>query len=282
MGPVRAIDGRLLRAHFSRHAGEYDRYAAVQKRVVAQLSTRIAESGALTGLVLDVGTGTGALATELGGARAGRTFVLTDIAHGMTLAAGRRLPGTHPCDGDARRLPFAAASFDAVVSSNVYQWVDDLPAAFAEVSRVLRSGGRFAVALFGERTLCELREAHRQAVSDCGSTYASHVQSFPATDEVVAALAAAGLTCHDFIAFPEIDWHPDVPTLLRQLKQIGASNAAADRPKGLASRQVMQRMVALYEAAHRQPRGLPATYEVICAIAEKQVVTRTDERQDGK
>jgi malonyl-CoA O-methyltransferase len=270
MGPVKAIDGRLLRAHFSRHAGDYDRYAAVQKRVVGHLSTRVAASGALNGLVLDVGTGTGALAGELGSGGEGRTFVLSDIAHGMTLAASRRLPGTLPCDGDARRLPFAQESFAAVVSSSVYQWVEDLPAAFSEVARVLRRGGRFAVALFGERTLWELRHAHRQAVSDCNGCHGSHVQSFPAAGEVAAALAMAGLDCQDFTAFPETDWHPDVPTLLRQLKQIGASNAAADRPRGLASRLVMQRMIELYEAAHRQPQGLPATYEVICAIAEKR------------
>jgi malonyl-CoA O-methyltransferase len=269
MGPVSRIDGRLLRAHFSAHAGDYDRYAAVQKRVVSHLCGRIAANGPLTGLVLDVGTGTGALAAELGGSGAGRTFVLTDIAHGMTAAAARRLAGSLPCDGDASKLPFKNSSFDTVVSSNVYQWVSDLPAAFGEVARLLRPGGCFAVALFGERTLCELRDAHRQAVDECGGTHASHVQSFATAGEVAAALTAAGLACRDFAVYPEIDWHPSVPVLLRQLKQIGASNAAADRPKGLASRQVMARMISLYEAAHRQPQGLPATYEVICAVAIK-------------
>jgi len=269
MGPVSAIDGRLLRTHFSRHAGDYDRYAAVQKRVVAHLAARLAASGPLTGLVLDVGTGTGALALELGGVTVDRRFVLTDLAHGMTKAAAQRLPGAWPCDGDARKFPFIDASFTAVVSSNVYQWVDNLPAAFREVSRVLRSGGRFAVALFGERTLHELRNAHRQAVRECGGQYTSHVQSFPTASEVAAALDSAGLVCRDFACFPEIDWHPDVPALLCQLKQIGASNAAADRPKGLASRQVMQRMIRLYENRYRQPEGLPATYEVVCAVATK-------------
>jgi malonyl-CoA O-methyltransferase len=269
MGPVSAIDGRLLRAHFSSHAGDYDCYALVQKRVVADLAARLTATGPLTGLVLDVGTGTGALAAELVDSGSGCSFVLTDIAHGMTRAAAQRLPGTLPCDGDARKLPFADASFSVVVSSSVYQWVDDLPAAFREVARVLRPGGRFAVALFGERTLFELRDAHRQAVRECGGQHASHVQSFPTSAEVVAALAAAGLASRDFASFPEIDWHPEVPALLRQLKQIGASNAAADRPKGLASRQVMQRMVTLYETTHRHVQGIPATYEVVCAIAEK-------------
>jgi malonyl-CoA O-methyltransferase len=269
MGPVRAIDGRLLRTHFSTHAGDYDSYAWVQKRVVATLAARLAVTGPLNGLVLDIGTGTGALAAELGGDKAGRGFVLTDIAHGMTLAAAHRLPCTLACDGDAIKLPFLNKSFDAVVSSNVYQWVADLPAAFCEVARVLRPGCRFAVALFGERTLFELRDAHRLAVAEFGGAHFSHVQTFPSAAEVAGALESAGLVCRDFACFPEIDWHPDVPTLLRQLKHIGASNAAADRPKGLASRQVMQRMITLYNNMHRRPEGLPATYEVVCAIAEK-------------
>lgn len=269
MGPVSAIDGRLLRAHFSQHAGDYDRYAAVQKRVVARLAAQLTASGPLAGLVLDVGTGTGALALELGGTGSSCTFVLSDLAHGMTRAAAQRLPGALPCDGDACKLPFADGSFAAVVSSNVYQWVDDLPAAFREVARVLRPGGRFAVALFGERTLFELREAHRRAAVDCGSEHPSHVQNFPCANEVSSAAQGAGLTCRNFSCFQEIEWHADVPALLRQLKQIGASNAAADRPKGLASRQVIQRMIALYEQHHRQPQGIPATYEVLCMIAGK-------------
>lgn len=270
MGPVSAIDGRLLRTHFSTHAGDYDRYAAVQKRVAADLAARLAASGPLTGLVLDIGTGTGALALALGGSRDGRRFVLCDLAHGMTQAAAQRLPGALPCDGDASKLPFADATFAAVVSSNVYQWVADLPTAFGEGSRVLRPGGRFAVALFGEQTLCELRNAHRQAIAECGGERISHVQNFPTASEVAAALAGAGFCCRDFVAFPDIDWHPDVPTLLRQLKQIGAGNAAADRPKGMASREVMQRMITIYESMHRQAEGVPATYEIICAIAEKR------------
>ncbi|MCM2265661.1 MAG: methyltransferase domain-containing protein [Desulfuromonadales bacterium] len=269
MGPVSAIDGRLLRTHFSSHAGDYDRYAAVQKRVVAHLAARLAASGPLTGLVLDVGTGTGALALELGGVAVDRRFVLSDLAHGMTKTAAQRLPGALSCDGDARRFPFADGSFTAVVSSSVYQWVGDLPAAFREVSRVLRPGGRFAVALFGERTLYELRNAHRQAVVECNSDHPSHAQNFPSAAEVTSALDAAGMIRRDFACFPEIDWHPDVPALLRQLKQIGASNAAADRPHGLAPRRVMQRMLEIYEACYRFPEGIPATYEVVCAVAEK-------------
>lgn len=269
MGPVSAIDGHLVRAHFSAHADDYDRYALVQKRVVTRLAANLAGSVTLSGLVLDVGTGTGALAAELGGAQPGRRLVLSDIAHSMTLAAARRLSGTLSCDGDAKKLPFLNNTFNAVVSSSVYQWVEDLPAAFAEVTRVLRPGGCFALALFGEQTLFELRDAHRRAVAACGSERDSHVQNFPAVAEVAAALAGAGFACRVLDSYAEVDWHPDVPALLRQLKQIGAGNAAAQRPRGLASRQIMQAMLEHYERHHRQPQGIPATYQVVWAIADK-------------
>lgn len=52
------------------------------------------------------------------------------------------------CDivrADARHLPFAAESFDAVVASEVLEHIEDDGVAVAEIARVLRPGGRVAV-----------------------------------------------------------------------------------------------------------------------------------------
>ena len=46
--------------------------------------------------------------------------------------------------GDAYRLPFAGAAFDAVICSEVLEHLHDYPAALAEIRRVLKPGGRFA------------------------------------------------------------------------------------------------------------------------------------------
>ena len=194
-----------------------------------------------------------------------------DIAHGMTRTALARLPEARACDGDARRLPFAGETFACVVSSSVYQWVDCLPSAFAEISRVLKPGGSFALALFGEKTLHELRSSHCRAMMAHGSGRSSHVQTFPALDDVAKALEAAGLACQDLYTMMDVEYHRDVPELLKHLKQIGASNAAADRPRGLAPRRVMQSMIRLYEENYRCSFGLPASYEVIVAMARKCV-----------
>lgn len=268
MVPIKAIDRERMRGNFSSHAGDYDCYALVQKRVITLLHDKI-KSFAKPGILLDVGTGTGALAADVLCSGAAHKLVVMDIAHGMTRQAAQRLPAAFACDGDARQLPFGADIFSAVVSSSVYQWVECLPTAFAEVFRVLRPGGSFVLALFGERTLNELRSSHRQAIAENSNGRLSHVQSFPSINEVSAAIVAAGLSCRDLASTTEIEYHADVPELLRQLKHIGASNASVERPRGLASRRIMLAMMSAYEERYRCGAGLPASYEVIIGVAEK-------------
>jgi arsenite methyltransferase len=49
-------------------------------------------------------------------------------------------------EGEAERLPFADESFDVVVSNGVIDLIPDKDAAFAELFRVLRPGGRIQIA----------------------------------------------------------------------------------------------------------------------------------------
>ena len=57
--------------------------------------------------------------------------------------------------------------------------------------------------------------------------------------------------------------------LLVNLKQIGAQNASNERPRGLFPRKVMLEMTALYGERFSDRRGLPASYEVIYAVARR-------------
>jgi ubiquinone/menaquinone biosynthesis C-methylase UbiE len=94
------------------------------------------------GDVLDVGCGSGEMAEPLR-ARGGR-FWGTDLSWAM-LADGRR---RHGKEGDARfvsgqaeLLPYAAASFDAVLAMGVVEYTADPERSVAEMARVLRPGG---------------------------------------------------------------------------------------------------------------------------------------------
>lgn len=261
------IDRHKVRRNFSAHAREYDEHARVQGSVVDLLTALVAKRKLLSGPLLEIGTGTGRLAAALTRQHPALPLVVTDLAHDMTRIAAERLPAALALDADALALPFRSDHFGLVCSASVYQWVPDLPAAFGENFRVLRPGGWFVFALFGERTLWELRQSHRQAAVDCGRGL-SHVHDFPGEVDVVQALALAGFAEGLVLSRDEIEHHDDVAGLLRGLKGIGAANASTARTAGIGGRRVMQRMMALY----RELAGenlLPATYQVIYGVAQR-------------
>jgi len=264
-----SVDTRVVRRHFSCHAEEYDRYAVVQKRVARALVERIEREHAIAGPVLDVGTGTGEVARLFRGRRPDLPLVLTDIAHGMTLHAVGDIADAVGVDADAQALPFRDGSFGLVVSSSVYQWMNDLEAAFSEAWRLLKPGGLFVFALYGERTFFELKESHRLALAESGCDRVSHSQDFPSEDAVLNGLYTTSFVDVSVDAFLEVERHPDPAAFLRNLKRIGAQNASADRPRGLASRSEVQRMVAIYRERFGSSAGVPATYEVVFGAARK-------------
>ena len=63
----------------------------------------------------------------------------------MLALAAKRCEGRSNCgfhEGDATALPVGDGDFDRVLSVQVLEYVADIPAALAELRRVLRPGGR--------------------------------------------------------------------------------------------------------------------------------------------
>lgn len=101
------------------------------------------------GRVLDVATGTGNLAFEVLHQRPQARVVGLDFVPEMLMLAqqkARVAGGGEPAlmAGDALQLPFPDGAFDAVVTGFALRNVTDIPAAFAEMARVTRPGGRVA------------------------------------------------------------------------------------------------------------------------------------------
>jgi trans-aconitate methyltransferase len=94
--------------------------------------------------VLDVGCGTGALASRLRAATSGRV-VAVDPSPGMIEAARRDVPaGVELARLAAEELPYEG-EFDLVVSNSALHWFRDVPGALARIRRALRPGGRAAL-----------------------------------------------------------------------------------------------------------------------------------------
>jgi SAM-dependent methyltransferase len=92
--------------------------------------------------VLDVGCGEGQVSRLAATARAGRVVGVDPTWAQLTVARARGGPPAYG-QADAAALPFAPASFDAVVACLVFEHIDAVDEALAEVGRVLRPGGRF-------------------------------------------------------------------------------------------------------------------------------------------
>lgn len=99
--------------------------------------------------VLDIGVGPGLLAHDLG-RLVGENGAVTGIdpSADMIAVAQARLQGMPQArlmTGEATHLDIADGSLDAVVSTQVFEYVTDVPAALAEVHRVLRPGARVLI-----------------------------------------------------------------------------------------------------------------------------------------
>jgi demethylmenaquinone methyltransferase/2-methoxy-6-polyprenyl-1,4-benzoquinol methylase len=107
-----------------------------------------------TDTVLDVATGTAAVALEL--VRQKDCFVVgVDRTPGMLEEARRRVAlaaatqKVRLLEGDARALPFEDGQVDALTFTYLLRYVDDPPATLRELARVVEPGGTIAALEFG-------------------------------------------------------------------------------------------------------------------------------------
>jgi len=248
-----------VRRAFGRAAPAYDGAAELQRETGAELLDRLAPVRITPARAIDLGCGTGEMTRGLARLYARALVVGVDFAPAMLARLGaRRLFGNRPrpLTGDIRQLPFADASVDLVVSNLAFQWIDDLAALFSEVRRVLRPEGVLMFSTFGPDTLHELRTAWAE-VDDT-----VHVHTFADMHDIGDAMLAAGLRDPVMDVDRVQRDYPDVASLMRGLKAIGATNAHPARRRGLTGR----RRLAALEAAYTErgsDGGPRATWELV-------------------
>lgn len=158
---------RKIRGMFGAISPTYDRLNRLLsgrrdchwRRVTAR---RVVDGLAPCARVLDVATGTGDLARELDraarreqrrrGETAGIEIVGSDFTRGMLTHAREKFLATDYrwAEGDGLNLPFASESFDAATVAFGLRNMVDRTRALAEMTRVVRPGGRVAILEFSQ------------------------------------------------------------------------------------------------------------------------------------
>jgi SAM-dependent methyltransferase len=144
--------------------------------------------------VLDIGSGSGtdALIAAMLTGQTGLVYGL-DMTQAMReklqrIVAAAKNGDVRVIEGNAEHIPLPDASIDVVTSNGVLNLVPDKPAAFGEIARVLKPGGRLQIADIALRVpVSEKSRADPRLWAEC-------VVGAITEDDYISFLRAAGLT----------------------------------------------------------------------------------------
>ena len=255
------LNRREVRRAFDRAAAGYDAHAALQAEVGARLLERLDYAPTDSRCILDLGCGTGHASEALAQRFPDARVVALDWAPAMLAETARNAPSASAVCADLMALPLAARQFDLVFSNLALQWVTDWPAALAGLRRILKPDGLLLFSTFGPDTLQELRSAWAEVDDDV------HVNEFPDLHDVGDLLVRSGFSEPVMDADRLTVTYADPLTMMRELKAIGAHNAARARRRGLTGRRTLRRLLSAFEAYGTDDGRYPATYEVVYGAA---------------
>ena len=207
--------------------------------------------------LLDVATGPGSLAAEA--KRFGIQCIGVDLSPGMIELAKNSHPGIEFHVADAEHLPFAEASFDAVVCNFGLGHFPYPEATVAECVRTLKEGGRIALSWWDDLSKQRIQGLFREAITEVGATTPPEVPKgysilrFTDTNEFQRLLESAGLTDVRVEDHETTYLIPHVETLWRgglgSFAVTGSAIAHQDAPTQAAIRASLERRAEAYRTS---------------------------------
>ncbi|MCF6198882.1 MAG: methyltransferase domain-containing protein [Hyphomicrobiaceae bacterium] len=164
---------------------------------------------------------------------------------------------------DEENLPFAAQSLNLVTSLLSLHFVNDLPGALIQIRQALKADGLFMAAVPGGRTLIELRSAFMQAEEEISGGVSPRVAPMADVKEYGSLLQRAGFT------LPVVDsdlvnvTYDNPLKLMHELRFMGAGNVLTDRLRKPLSKELLGRVLEIYQQNFSEDGRINATFEII-------------------
>jgi len=255
------LDKAKVRKSFERAAETYDASAVLQQEVAGRLIERLDYIRLQPNYVLDLGCGTGRITETMLKRYPKAQIVALDLAVNMlkkTKKKGGWLSKKPRCVcADAEKLPLKEDSIDLLISSLMLQWSNDLPAIFKGFRRVIAPQGLLMFTTFGPDTLKEIRASWGKVDNT------PHTSQFTDMHDIGDALLQAGFSNPVMDMELITTTYSSVREIMKDIKNIGASNATTGRSKGLMGKQRLADFEAAYEVFKDSDGLYPATWEII-------------------
>lgn len=165
---------------------------------------------------------------------------------------------------DEEALPFEPQTFDLIISALSLHQVNDLPGALFQLRNALKPDGLFLGAMFGGRTLTELRQSLYGAEDTLFGGITPRVSPMMDFSQGAALLQRAGF------ALPVVDTdrvtvsYSNIARLFADLKSMGETNALTARSSKPVSKRFFTELAKQYETHFANDEGkCVATFEIL-------------------
>lgn len=255
------FDRQQVRRNRDRAAASFAAHDFLKREISERVADRMSDIQRQFPRLLDLGCHSGLLRDSLDprlgvewivGMDPSERFASQAAEYGPAIAAEEEL------------LPFAPASFDAVVSALSLHWVNDLPGALVQARQCLKPDGLFLGAMLGGETLHELRAVLTEAESEVLGGAGPRVSPFAELQDAAGLMQRAGF------ALPVVDsdlltvTYENAFLLMRELRGMGEGNAVAARRKSATPKSVFLRAAEIYQQRHGTPDGrISASFQIL-------------------
>lgn len=250
-------------------ASETSGAAFLFERAAEGVADRLADVSRDFPTALIHGAGFGAFAAALAGAAGSRSLIQTDSAPPLAALAASRAPGfkARPAPEEAPEAGAPGGALDLVVSGMTLHRVNDPVGLLTRLRLMLKPDGLFLGALFGGRTLAELRAALTEAEVEQEGGVSPRVAPMAEIRDLGALLQRAGFAL-PVADVDRVEVAYETPFhLMRDLRAMGEANALFGRRRAFTRRATLLRAAEIYAAHYSRPDGrVTASFEIVHLI----------------
>lgn len=156
------IDKSKLRENFSKAAKNYNKKAILQKIIANELIKNNLENLQEKTNILDLGSGTGFIGKNIKDKLPFVNLINLDISY----QALKLNPYGININGDIDFLPFKNQTFDLIISSLTFQWLNNIESAINNIKKLLNKKGILSFTILIDGSLEELKISCKNGKAD--------------------------------------------------------------------------------------------------------------------